>query len=86
MGVKHFHQYLFGREFTIVSDHKPLQHLFSESKATPVLASAHIQRWSLILAAYNYNIQFKPGSQHNNADMLSRLPLPESLTHVPTRH
>ena len=54
MGVKRFHQYLFGREFTIVSDHKPLQHLFSESKATPVLASDRIQRWSLILAACNY--------------------------------
>ena len=30
-GVKKFHQYLFGRQFEIVSDHKPLQHLFSES-------------------------------------------------------
>ena len=84
MGVKRFHQYLFGREFTIVSNHKPLQHLFSESKATLVLASAHIRQWSLILAAYNYKIQFKPGSQHNNADMLSWLPLPESPTHIPT--
>ena len=26
--VKKFHQYLFGRKFTIYSDHKPLQHLF----------------------------------------------------------
>ena len=25
-GVKHFHQYLFGRKFIIKSDHKPLQH------------------------------------------------------------
>ena len=84
MGVKCFHQYLFGREFTIVSDHKPLQHLFSESKATPVLESARIQQWSLILVAYNYKIQFKPGCQHNNADMLNRLPLPESSAHIPT--
>ena len=83
MGVKQFHQ-MFGEEFTIVSDHKPLQHLFNECKATPILASAHIQQWSLILAAYNYKIQFKLGGQHNNADMLSWLPLPESLTHIPT--
>ena len=48
-GVKRFHQYLFGRQFTILSDHKPLKHLFSESQATPTLASARIQRWSLTL-------------------------------------
>ena len=30
-GVKKFHHYLFGRTFTICSDHKPLQHLFSAS-------------------------------------------------------
>ena len=84
MGVKRFHQYLFGREFTIISDHKPLLHLFSESKMTPALASARIQRWSLTLAAYNYTIQFKPGSQHSNADMLSRLLLPESPANIPT--
>ena len=27
-----------------LSDHKPLKHLFSESLATPTLASAHIQQ------------------------------------------
>jgi len=28
-GVQHFHQNLYGREFTILSDHKPLMHIFS---------------------------------------------------------
>ena len=27
-GVKRFHQYIYGRKFTILSDHKPLQGLF----------------------------------------------------------
>ena len=31
-GVKKFHQYLFGRQFTIYSDHKPLQYLFNETR------------------------------------------------------
>ena len=34
-GVKRFHQFLFGRKFAIVSDHKPLQYLLSEDKAIP---------------------------------------------------
>ena len=50
-GVKRFHQYLFGRQFSIVSDHKPLQYLLSENKAVPVMASARLQRWALILSS-----------------------------------
>ena len=82
-GVKHFRQYLLGRHFTIYSDHKPLQHLFSENKAIPAMASARIQRWALVLSAYNYDIVFKPGSQNANADVLSRLPLADGPSQVP---
>ena len=35
--------HLWSQEITILSDCKPLKHLFNESKATPTLASAHIQ-------------------------------------------
>ena len=77
-GVKRFHQYLAGRHFTILSDHKPLQHLFQEDKGIPSMASARIQRWALILGAYDYSIRYKPGQAHSNADVLSRLPLPDT--------
>ena len=83
-GVKKFNHYLLGRPFTILSDHKPLQHLFSEKKVIPVLASARIKMWALILSAYDYRVQYKPGVQHGNADGLSRLPLPESVNEIPT--
>ena len=82
-GVKKFHQYLYGRKFTITSDHKPLEHIFSSTRPTPSLASARIQHWALTLSAYNYQIQYKPGKDNSNADALSRLPLPESPTSVP---
>ena len=59
-GVKRFHQYLFGRPFIIMSNHKPLKNLFSESQTTPTLASARLQQWSLTLGAYDYTIQYKP--------------------------
>ena len=75
-GVKKFHQYLYGRQFILETDHKPLESLFNEKKATPAMAAARIQRWALTLAAYNYTIKYKPGIEHGNADALSRLPLP----------
>ena len=74
-GLKRFHQFLYGRSFTIITDHKPLLELFSPSRATPVHAAARLQRWSLILASYNYQIEYRKSSAHANADSMSRLPL-----------
>ena len=54
-----------------MSDHKPLEYLLGENKPIPVLASARIKRWALILSAHDYEIQFRPGQQHGNADVLS---------------
>jgi hypothetical protein len=82
-GVKKFHQYLFGRRFTIYTDHPPLQKLFGESLPVSPLASARIQRWALTLSAYDYTIRYRPGRGHANADLFSRLPLPETLRDVP---
>ena len=75
-GVKKFHQYLYGRKFTLNTDHKPLTAIFGSKKGIPTLAAARLQRWALLLAAYDYEIQFKPTHSHSNADGLSRLPLP----------
>lgn len=82
-GVKHFHQYLYGRKFTIVTDHKPLLSLFSEKKAIPQMASPRVQRWALTIAAYDYIIQFRPGEKNGNADAMSRLPLKNPPMMVP---
>ena len=82
-GVKKFNDFLLGRKFTICSDHKPLQHLFSELRPVPPLASARIHRWALTLGAYDYSITYRPGEQLANADSLSRLPLPESPSQIP---
>ena len=82
-GVRKFHSYLYGRHFTITSDHQPLKYLFGESRAIPPLASARIQRWALTLAAYQYTMAYKPGAHHANANVLSRLPLPDTPAEVP---
>ena len=82
-GVTKFRQYLLGREFTIISDHKPLLSLFSHTRSIPQMASARILRWALTLSAYQYTISFKSGKTHSNADGLSRLPLPDTPSQVP---
>ena len=43
-GVKNFHQYLYGRKFSLQTDHKPLTWLLSN---IPTLAAARIQRWAI---------------------------------------
>ena len=79
-GVKKFHNYLYGRQFTIESDHQPLSFMFSESKGISPMASSRIQRWALTLSAYHYSIRYKAGSTLSNADALSRLPRPVTTT------
>ena len=67
--------YLFRHKFTLCTDHKPLLKIFEPDSATPVLAAARLQRWSLLLSSYHYDIEFKPSAKIPNADALSRLPL-----------
>ena len=77
---------MYGRQFTLHSNHKPLIHIFSEIKSVPVMASCRLQRWALKLSSYSYSIKFKKGSLHSNADALSRLPIsdhPAEVSMVP---
>ena len=77
-GVKKFHQYLYGRKFDLITDHKPLTAIFGSKKGIPSLAAARLQRWAVLLSAYQYNIRFRATDDHANADGLSRLPLSKS--------
>ena len=73
-GIKKFHQYLYGRKFTLVTDHKPLTTIFSPSKQISMLSTNRLNRWALFLMAYRYDIVYRSTDKHANADCLSRLP------------
>ena len=60
-GVKRFHQFLYGRRFTVISDHKPLEGIFHSSRQLSSMATARIQRWVLTLGTYDYQVIYKPG-------------------------
>ena len=71
--LKKFHQFLYGRKFILVTDHKPLISMFGPNTATPVLAASRLASWALLLSQYNYTIEYRPTKQHGNAEALSRL-------------
>ena len=65
--VEHFHVYLYGRKFTVRSDHSALQWLLNFRNPEGQTA-----RWLGKLQCYDFLIQHRPGSQHQNADAMSR--------------
>ena len=69
-GCEHFHLYLFGKEFTIISDHKPLETIFNNPNFK---SPARIERWRLKRQPYHYRVQYRPGKS-NAADYMSRHP------------
>ncbi len=46
-GIKKFHNYVFGRHFELVTDHKPLLGLLKENVSVCAQASPRVKRWSL---------------------------------------
>jgi hypothetical protein len=69
--IEHYHLYLYGTTFTIVTNHKPLLGIFKSQKPT----SARIDRWKLRLMPYSCEVVYKLGRDSENpADFLSRHP------------
>ncbi len=63
-----FKDYLWGAKVLVITDNNPLVHL-----RTAKLGAVE-QRWVAQLANYDYQLQYRPGREHTNADVLSRLP------------
>ena len=68
---EHFHLYVYGSKFSIITDHKPLLGIFNSNKPT----STRMDRWKLRLMPYHCQLFYRPGKDAENpADFMSRHP------------
>lgn len=68
-GCEKFHQYLYGRQVHVESDHKPLEVIFKKSLLS---VPARLQRMLMRLQKYSLEVRHKPGKEMHIADALSR--------------
>ena len=67
---EHFHLYIYSKDFTMVTDHKPLKLTWNNPRSKP---PARIERWGLQLQPYNLKV-YRKGSD-NPAGYMSRHPI-----------
>ena len=67
--TRYFRHYLLGRKFKIVTDHSALRWLHNFNDPDGLIA-----RWIEKLAAFDYEVQHRPGKSIGHADSLSRIP------------
>lgn len=70
--VKYWQHWLMGKEFTIYSDHKPLEHMNIKARTDEELGDL-----TYYLSQYNLKIKYNPGKLNHEADCLSRNPVLE---------
>ena len=69
-GIMKFHHYLYGRGFTVNSDHKPLHHIHKKNLS---LAPPRLRDMLMKLSPYDFEIEYKPGEEMVLPDTFSRL-------------
>ena len=65
---QHFNHYLYGKRFTIRTDHKAITFMLRTKK--PI--TTQFQTWINYLSSLDINLEYRRGINHTNADMLSR--------------
>ena len=67
-GMRRHHNYLWGRQFVLITDHFPLIYIHTQ----PALSQA-LQQWLDVIQDYNFIVVHRPGILHVLPDVLSRL-------------
>jgi len=65
-----FHNYIYGREISVITDHKPLIRILS--KKISEVHSTRLQRMRIKLLKYQIKISYTSGKEMHIADLLSR--------------
>ena len=81
--MEKFHHFLYGNEFVLETDHKPLGEILSKSlnQATPRLQCILIRTFP-----YNFKVRYIPGLTNHVADCLSRLGFQKDTISLPKLH
>ncbi|KAJ0169146.1 hypothetical protein K1T71_014941 [Dendrolimus kikuchii] len=58
--VEHFHVFLYGKTFELITDHKPLEVIFGPKSKL----CSRIERWILRLQSYDFKVVYKPGKDN----------------------
>ena len=72
--LRKFHYFLWGKRFTLFTDHAALTYLHSQSRLNPMLAG-----WYELLFDYTFDIIHRPGIRNILPDHLSRFFAPPAL-------
>ena len=56
-GMERFHQYTYGKEVIVESDHKPIEMIHQKSLSS---SPPRLQRMLLRLQRYTYTVRYKP--------------------------
>lgn len=65
--INKFNSYLHGREFILQTDQQPLTYIRNMRNS-----NGRHMRWSLVIEAYSFIIEYNKGSENIDADVLSR--------------
>lgn len=72
--VDKFFNYLYGRKFKLITDNRPLTRIFHQNAKIPPMTAGRLLRYAVFLSAFDYEIEHRKATDHQNVDYLSRAP------------